>query len=176
MQMHASFLRTMLAVGLPLACCQARAGSDVVYADSFEVCAPISANGTVATWNSVFSFAWPGYNMVQRLDVGSDSYLALQFVAGSAGQFGTVSASSFPGSGGIGQFSISRSPGCFNPTVIESNCLSAQEANPFISWLVGNNSLSCALIPGQTYYVNLRLTGCGQNGAACQRDVVQTAQ
>lgn len=176
MTLHTRFARALLALGAATACTQAWAGGDVVYADRFEACTPISANGSVTSWTSIFGFSWPAFNIPVRLMMGPDSYVAIQFVAGSTGQYGTLTTAGVPGDGGFGQISISTTPGCFNPAFLGSNCVTAPTVYPMLPWMVGGNNGVCQLVSGQSYYANLSLTACAQGGAACVRDLMQVVQ
>ena len=169
-------LRPLLITGCLLASLQAHAGGDLVRQDGFEPCQPISANGAQASWTSTFGLNWPAYNFVIRLSLQPNSYIALAFVAGADGQFGTVNGLTFPGAGGVGALSISTVPGCFNPAYLGSNCVSNTVSDPAVSWAVGGGQSVCQLVSGQSYYLNFTLSNCGSAGVACARDVVQTAQ
>lgn len=174
--MSKRLLHPLLITGCLLASLQAHAGGDLVRQDGFEPCQPVSANGAQTSWAAIFGFSWPAYNFVTRLSLQPGSYIALGFVAGADGQFGTVSSIGFPGSGGVGALSISTVPGCFNPAYLGSNCVSNTVADPGVSWAVGGGQSVCQLVSGQSYYLNITLSNCGSAGAACARDVVQTVQ
>lgn len=118
-------------------------------------CTPIYPNGTTSSWATVFN-TWPSFGALRRLQVPANGYLAFSFTAtATVGQFGTVAAGDFPGDGdGWGQMSISRDPGCFTPANLAPGCIQPAARLPGIGWVNGSSSFSCALTPGQTYWVN----------------------
>jgi hypothetical protein len=121
-------------------------------------CAKIYPNGTSTTWNGSFN-VWPAFGVRPRFSIPWNGYLAFSFTAtSSTTQFGTVATSDYPGDGdGNGQMSISRSPdeGCFVQAQLGAHCLSPVARLPSVGWANFPNQFSCALTPGQAYYVNI---------------------
>jgi hypothetical protein len=108
-----------------------------------------------SSWNGTFN-TWPSYNVRRRILVPANTYMSWSFVPTVPGQFGTVVTSEYPFDGdGFGQFSISRSPGCFTQSRLGPGCLGFVNRNSTVSWKVGGGlPQQCALTPGVTYYVN----------------------
>lgn len=131
---------------------------------------PAGTNGSSPSWASIFNTAWPSFNGVRRLQVTSTQWIGLQFTAtNSATQFGTFSSSHYPGDGdGSGQVSISSTAGCFTPSELGANCLSAAGDLPGVSWSHQASAFTCKLNPGQTYFVNLWFPSC--LSGSCGRD------
>ncbi len=130
--------------------------TQVAVQTSGGTCVALYPNGTTSSWNSVFE-PWPSFGVRRRMGVPANGYVAFQFTATStAGQFGTVATGDFPNDGdGVGQMSISRTPGCFTPSELGSFCLGPVARLPGVGWQNGSASpFSCALTPGQVYYVN----------------------
>lgn len=144
---------------------------DQVFNSGYEPCVAQWPNGSVHEWNSVL-MPWPAFNVTSRLVVPAKGYVALRFTASSTpGQFGTLNAAEFAGSSGSGQVSISRAPGCFDPTFLGANCLSQVSGSPSIAWIVAATGLRCELQPGESYFVNLTL-----GSASSARDLVNVVQ
>ncbi|HWS27170.1 MAG TPA: hypothetical protein VN259_11445 [Xanthomonadales bacterium] len=149
-------------------------------------CVPLYPNGTTSSWDSVFA-AWPAYGVRRRMGVPANGYVAFQFTATfTAGQFGTIATGDFPNDGdGIGQMSISREPGCFTQSQLGSFCLGPVARLPGVGWQNGSASpFSCALTPGQIYYVNFTYGSgtvgpgphCPAGSGACSADMQNQIQ
>lgn len=149
-------------------------------------CVPIYPNGTTSSWNNVFE-PWPAFGVRRRLGVPANGYVAFQFTASfAANQFGTIASGDFPNDGdGVGQMSISRDPGCFTQSQLGSMCLGPVARLPGVGWQNGSTSpFSCALTPGQIYYVNFTYGSgtvgpgphCPVGSGGCSADVQNQIQ
>lgn len=128
-------------------------------------CVPIYPNASNSSWAGSFG-SWPAFNAVNRISgIPANGYQSWAFVATSVpGQFGSIATSGYPDDGdGFAQLSISRTPGCFTAAALGPNCLGAPNRFASIGWQNGASSNSCALTPGQTYYVNMTF-GNGTSG------------
>ena len=128
-------------------------------------CVPIYPNANNSSWAGTFG-AWPAFSSGNRISgIPANGYQSWSFVAGSVpGQFGTVVTAGYPDDGdGFAQLSISRTPGCFTAAALGPNCLGVPNRFAGIGWQNGANTSSCALTPGQTYYVNITY-GSGTSG------------
>lgn len=120
-------------------------------------CAPTYPNGTIGEWNAIVN-TWPAFGVRPRLTVPFNGFVALRFTTTAvANQFGSVHAlTEIPGSGdGFGIMSISRDPGCFNPSSLGPRCLTTPSANPSIGWSNAPAEFSCHVGTGQSWYVNI---------------------
>lgn len=131
---------------------------------------PTGTTGNSANWNTSLGTVWPSYNDVLRQMIDTNTWLALSFTAStSSTQFGTMSTSGFPGDGGgLGQISVSSSPGCFNQAQLGANCLSPIVEYPGVSWSNQASAFACKLTPGVTYQMNFWFPSCP--GLSCGRD------
>lgn len=135
-----------------------------------------------SSWNGAFGpMAFPSHVTTRQLFVPPGGTLALEFIASSStSQFGVMLAGGFAGDGGgEGQFSISTTPGCFNPVHLGAHCLSDVRNLPAISWKIGAGAnFQCQLTQGQTYYFNFTFGSATAPGSGpwcpaggCARDV-----
>ena len=131
-----------------------------------ESCTATYPNVTSAEFNQTFN-TWPAFGSSRRIFAPFNGSLAFRFTATAvANQFGTFATVGFPGDGdGFGQASISRGPGCFNAGQLGQNCLSPVAREPSVGWANFANQFSCALTPGQVYYVNLTYGGTTTPGS-----------
>lgn len=131
---------------------------------------PTGTTGNSANWNTALGTTWPSYNDVLRQMIDTNTWLALSFTAStSSTQFGTLSTSGFPGDGGgLGQISVSSSPGCFNQAQLGANCLSPIVEFPGVSWSNQPSAFACKLTPGVSYQINFWFPSCP--GLSCGRD------
>ncbi len=120
-----------------------------------QTCPEAYTHSILSSWNGTFN-TFPAYNVRRRIEVPADTYIAWSFVPTVSGQFGTVVTSEyFPDGDGFGQFSISRTPGCFTQSRLGAGCLGNVNRNSTVSWKVGGGLPNqCALTPGVTYYIN----------------------
>lgn len=144
-------------------------GAESIHQNGFEPagpCIPIYPQGSVGMFDSTFDQSWPAYNARLRIFVSNNQYFSLLFNAGPGPQFGTVTSSTFPGNGeaGVGQISISRVAGCFDPAFLGAGCLSEVSALPSLSWQQNPQLPGCQLIPGDTYYLNYTFGGSAPSG------------
>lgn len=149
-------------------------------------CVPIYPNAGSSSWDGSFA-AWPSFGVRRRVQVPANGYLSFQFTATFVpGQFGTIATGDFPNDGdGVGQMSISRDPGCFTQSQLGTSCLGPVARLPGVGWQNGSASqFSCALTPGQTYYVNFTYGSgtvgpgphCPIGSGACQADMQNQIQ
>jgi len=129
-------------------------------------CTATYPNVTEAEFNQTFNI-WPAFGSSRRIFAPFNGSLAFRFTASAvANQFGTFATVGFPGDGdGFGQASISRGPGCFNAAQLGPNCVSPVAREPSVGWANFANQFSCALTPGQVYYVNLTYGGTTTPGS-----------
>lgn len=122
-------------------------------------------------WTGVFPTPWPSYNAVNRQCISNGQIVSLEFNASSSPtQFGTISTSGFPGDGGgMGRFSISTEPGCFDGNHVPATCIGAIADLPGVSWTNGSSTFVCDLTPGQRYYLNFYFPTC--SSGTCCRDM-----
>lgn len=132
-------------------------GAEIVLQAGFEpeACTPIYPTGTLGDFAATFGTPWPAYNDRLRLFMNGGTYSSLLFVANTGPQFGTVTSTGYPGDGdGLGQISISRVAGCFDPAFLEPGCLSEVSVFPSLNWHQTPGNIGCYLAPGEVYYVN----------------------
>jgi hypothetical protein len=117
---------------------------------------PVGLTENLVSFTAMYN-SWPAYNGWRRLQIDRGSYLAIEFTASqSTSQYGTFSASGYPGDGGgVGVMSISRTPGCFTQSALPQGCRTPPAMNPGISWTNGQSTVSCRLTPGERYYINI---------------------
>jgi len=179
-------LKSFLAAAACLAATATHAQSvDVLKASGFELvaCTPAFPEASVVAWTDFF-YAWPGYGDTERLFVPYNGFIALSFTATQlATAFGSVTTADFPGDGdGIGQMSISRTPGCFDQAHLGENCLSPAGRFASIGWMNRTGPWACNLTPGENYYVNITYgagpapTGAQCPSGICGADVIQYVQ
>ena len=142
----------------------------------FESCPRIFPTGSIGEWDGTFGQAWPAYNAVLRLFVTNNQFFSLRFTASAnSAQFGSVMSSDFPGDGtGVGQISISREPGCFDPAFLGANCIGPAQANPGLGWTNDFSLPGCKLQSGQSYFLNFYFPSCTRGN--CGVDMRNIAQ
>lgn len=148
-------------------------------------CTQTYPNTTVTEFSTYFG-TWPAFGHSIRISVPYNGAISWRFTASaSTTQFGSVATVGFPGDGdGFGQISISRSPGCFNPSELGPNCIGPVSREMSTGWANFPNQFSCQLTPGQVYYANITYGGAQSgtggpycpNGINCQADVQNQVQ
>ena len=115
-----------------------------------------NSNPIHTTFAGTFTTAWPAFNIRKRVTVPFGGYIAYSFTATTVpGQFGSFATADYPGDGdGEGLMSISTTQGCFDSTKLGPRCLSPVSRFVSIGWQNGSSQFSCALTPGQPYYLN----------------------